>query len=444
MYQYIIIIVSDQISPPRMDSASELADYIERQVVEGALVAGERLPAIRELARRSDLAPGTVAAAIRRLVERGILVTRGRRGTFVAGEAEFVTELAVPDGLFDCASGNPDPSLLPDLGPVLARLDTEPVLYGEPGVFDALEAAARRWAGVEVDSANMAVVGGALDGVERALGAHLRPGDRVMVEAPGWPVVNDLLRAMGLEPVPVPIDDSGYLPDALEERAGSVEAIICTPRVQNPTGAAVDASRAAELGEILDRHPRMLVIEDDHAGFVAGVPLFLIGPRRPRWVLVQSASKSFGPDLRTAVLFGDPVTVRRLRARQAAGAGWVSHLLQQLLASLLDDPSTPGLLERATQVYDQRREALISALARRDLVARGRSGFNVWVEVPDEQRAVAALADAGFAVRGGDRWRQGTPPAVRITTSLLLPEHCEEMADALAAAVSVEPRPRSA
>jgi DNA-binding transcriptional regulator YhcF (GntR family) len=64
-------------------TARELTDDIERRIVDGVLAPGERLPSVRRLADDLDLAPNTVASAYRLLGDRGVVVGRGRRGTFV-------------------------------------------------------------------------------------------------------------------------------------------------------------------------------------------------------------------------------------------------------------------------------------------------------------------------------------------------------------------------
>ena len=50
----------------------------------GVLPPGTRLPAIRQLAADLALATGTVARAYRELEAAGIIITRGRHGTYVA------------------------------------------------------------------------------------------------------------------------------------------------------------------------------------------------------------------------------------------------------------------------------------------------------------------------------------------------------------------------
>jgi DNA-binding transcriptional MocR family regulator len=189
----------------------------------------------------------------------------------------------------------------------------------------------------------------------------------------------------------------------------------------------------------------VLLVEDDHAGPVAGVPaLTLAHDARPRWAVVRSVSKSLGPDLRLALLAGDALTVARVEGRQSLGCGWVSHVLQAAVAALWSDPRVARRLERAERAYTGRRRALLAALARRGITAHGRSGLNVWVPVPEESAAVTALAAAGWAVRAGERYRLRSPPAVRVTIATLEPRDAERFAADLARALARSDRTSTA
>ncbi|WP_225755073.1 GntR family transcriptional regulator [Actinotalea sp. Marseille-Q4924] len=61
---------------------------VERQATEGVLTPGARLPTVRRLAEDLGLAVNTVARAYRELEQGGVVVTRGRSGTFVAVRGE--------------------------------------------------------------------------------------------------------------------------------------------------------------------------------------------------------------------------------------------------------------------------------------------------------------------------------------------------------------------
>jgi DNA-binding transcriptional MocR family regulator len=274
--------------------------------------------------------------------------------------------------------------------------------------------------------------------VERVLLAWLRPGDRVAVEDPGFPRVFDLVAALGLVAVPVAIDEQGLRPDALATAlARGVSACVITPRAQNPTGAALDSGRVRALRALLRDRPEVLVVEDDHAGPVAGVAAHtLVTARRPRWAVVRSVAKSLGPDLRVALLAGDAVTVERVEGRQRLGPGWVSNLLQRLVVDLWADPAVAKNLARATDAYRSRRDAFVDALASRGIVVRAPSGLNVWVPVPDEAAVVRSMLDAGYAVASGARFRIASTPAVRVTTAALPERRASAVARALEAACS--------
>ena len=252
------------------------------------------------------------------------------------------------------------------------------------------------------------------------LAAWLTPADRVIVEDPGHAVTFDLVAAMGFTAVPVPVDDLGIRPDGLAAAlARGAGALIVTPRAQAATGAAWDAGRAAQVAGVLRRYPATGVIEDDHAGPVAGVPAFSACSDRTRWVTLRSVSKSLGPDLRVAVMAGDEATVTRVAGRQALGTGWVSYQLQETVADLWSDAQTARTHATAARVYADRGAALRSALAAHGITASGRSGFTCWVPVADEDGVASSLAAAGWAVAPGQRFRIAAPPGVRISFARL-------------------------
>ncbi|MFF4015675.1 aminotransferase class I/II-fold pyridoxal phosphate-dependent enzyme [Streptomyces sp. NPDC001843] len=427
--------------------AAEIAASIEGAVGTGALEPGRLLPPMRELALSLGVNPNTVAAAYRTLRERGVIETAGRRGSRIrpkpATTGREEVRVDVPAGVRDLSDGNPDPALLPPLAPTLAavaeELDREPVLYGDDPVEPELARVARAELDADhVPEGPLAVLSGALDAVERVLTAHLRPGDAVAVEDPGWGHTLDLVAALGLRTTPVGVDDEGPRPEELRTalRSGA-RALIVTDRAQNPTGAAVSAPRARALRAVLREYPETLLIEDDHGHGIVDLPLHPLAGVTRHWAFVRSAAKAYGPDLRLAVLTGDPVTVDRVRGRQRLGPGWVSLLLQRAVFRMWADGVVDGPAVAAA--YRTRRELLIDALAERGVRAHGRSGMNVWVPVPDETGAVARLLHAGWAVSPGARFRLNTPPGIRITVSTLDPAEAGPLADAITSAVGPAP-----
>ncbi|MEU3192794.1 aminotransferase class I/II-fold pyridoxal phosphate-dependent enzyme [Streptomyces sp. NPDC006992] len=423
--------------------AAEIADSVERGVGRGALAPGDPLPPLRELATALGVNPNTVAAAYRTLRDRGVIETAGRRGSRVRQRPATAPRESVrvepPPGGVDLSTGNPDPALLPPLTAAFTasadRAARAPVLYGAPDTDPGFASLARAALDADgVPAGPLAVTSGSLDAIERVLTAHLRPGDAVAVEDPGWGSLLDLVPALGLRPMPVPVDDSGPLPADLERALEQgARAVLITDRAQNPTGAAVPAARAAELRAVLAARPETLLIEDDHGHGIVDLPLHPLASTTHHWALVRSTAKAYGPDLRLAVLTGDPLTVDRVRGRQRLGPGWVSQLLQRAVAHLWETGATRT--EQVAGSYGARRSALIGALAARGVAAHGRSGMNVWVPVPDETGPVARLLQAGWAVAPGARFRLASPPGLRLTVSPLSPADIERVAADVAAAL---------
>ena len=246
---------------------------MEAGVRGGQLAPGDQLPAVRELAAQLGVSPTTVAAAYSDLrpgasppARPGGHPHQGRSpGQFAgvpsapAGTRDLITAARIPACSRCSRPGRPG----------------GPPMYAEAPVAPRLRLlAARQLAADGIDTASLTVTGGALDAVERVLATWLTPADRVIVEDPGHAVTYDLVAAMGFTTVPVPVDDLGTRPDGLAAAlARGAGALIVTPRAQAATGAAWDAGRAAEIAGCC-ADPVTGVIEDDHAGPVAGVPGF--------------------------------------------------------------------------------------------------------------------------------------------------------------------------
>ncbi|HEX2297044.1 MAG TPA: GntR family transcriptional regulator, partial [Pseudonocardiaceae bacterium] len=199
-----------------------IADSVEAAIESGRLAESEPLPSVRGLAARLGVSPTTVSAAYRDLRLRGVVTSEAGRVTRVGVRPVSRAQQYGPvvPGVRDLSDGNPDPELLPDIGATLRRLELPPFLYGAPAVLPELAEIATEQFGdlpgwFRRNAGPVAVVGGAMDGVERVLASRARPNDRVAVEDPGYPGVLELVRSMGMVPVGVAVDDAGPVPSAL-------------------------------------------------------------------------------------------------------------------------------------------------------------------------------------------------------------------------------------
>lgn len=424
-------------------TAAEIAASVEQAIRSGRISAGHKLPSVREVADQLRVNRNTVTMAYSKLRDAGLITGAGRQGSRVAGTQPLdAYRPVIPAGARDLASGNVDASLLPDLMAYLQGMDLSPGGYEMVDDHSKLIEFGRSVFEKDgITTTQLGVVSGAMDGIERALRTHLRAGDAIGVEDPGYVSVMLLVRALGLRTIPIAVDDEGIKPDALEAALNAgIKALVVTPRAQNPTGARLTAARAEELRRLLAHYPSVLLVEDDHAGDISGVERRALvpytGEGRP-WAVVRSVSKFLGPDLRLALVAGDVMTIARLRDQQALGPRWVSHILQCLAFRMWSAPETGQIIDRAAKAYSSRRERLIACLADRGLRGYGASGLHVWVPVAREAEAVQGMLARGWSIQAGEVFRLRSEPGVRIGIAGL--QEGEEEAVAIALAESLMP-----
>ena len=391
---------------------SGIAAAIARLITSGDLAPGDRLPTVRELAADLGVSPATVSHAWQALAGVGLIVSRGRSGSFVrAARTTWIPPRSrnladQPLARLDLSTGTPDPLLLPDLGPALSRVSSRAgtTSYLDSPALPELETLLRASWPYEVDA--VTVVDGAMDALSRTLDLVLQFGSRVVVETPGFPPLFDLLEHLGIERLPVDIDEHGIRPESLAAALKlSPAAIVLQPRTHNPAGVSMTDARAAELARIIrsSRHADdTVVVEDDHSGAISAIPEVSLGTYLPdRVVHIRSFSKSHGPDLRIAAVGGPRELIDRLVARRLLGPGWTARLLQRILYDLLSNANTIDQISDARRIYRGRQKALSDALLRQGYPAQLPDGINLWMRVDDERAAVVQLAAGGIRVAAG-------------------------------------------
>lgn len=423
-------------------TAKGLAHAVSRAIRDGVLVPGTKLPPIREVARQLALSPTTVSAGWALLARSGTIQTDGRRGTTVAdtsvpvaGHYQTALEHQAPF-MLDLSTGIPDVALLPSLQRAIEGLTTA----GTPSYLDAPvlpELAATLQDDWPYSTENISIVDGAMDALDMVTRATLRFGDRVVVEHPCFPPIVDLLTAIGVRLVGVPLDDEGLrLPELEEALSPPVAAVFLQARAQNPTGVSLSARRARGIAKLL-KGSETLVVEDDSAGSISTAPLASIGRWLPdQTVHIRSFSKSHGPDLRLAAMSGPADLLHVLTGRRQLGQGWSSRLLQRILLNLLTDPTSDAEIAAARTEYARRRAAVVDELARHDVPVGGTDGINIWVPVHDESAAIVRLASRGIGVTPGNPFAvlPQAPPHIRVTVGLAQHDHAGLAAELAAAA----------
>src|SRR4029078_10826304 len=225
-------------------SARGIAAAVGRMITRGDLAVGTRLPTVRELSKSLGVSPTTVSEAWQTVTSVGAIDARGRQGTFVRqptgpGAPRRYRRVTAGPGHFalDLSTGTPPSSLLPDLGPVVAKVSRQSLTssYLDNPVLPDTEAHLHD--GCPFAAEALTVVDGAMAALDRVAQVVVRLGDRVIVEHPTFPPLLDLLDELGAEVIGVDLDGEGPIVAQVAEavRQNPV-AIFLQPRAHNPTG----------------------------------------------------------------------------------------------------------------------------------------------------------------------------------------------------------------
>ncbi|MBP2336595.1 DNA-binding transcriptional MocR family regulator [Saccharothrix coeruleofusca] len=379
-----------------------LAARLRELVDEGLLPAGTLLPPDRALAAALAVGRTTVVAAYDVLRQEGRLTRRRGSGTWVsaggaaAARAEtanpmFVNLLEPEDGVlqFACAGpASPPPRLVAAYQRAMARLPADDLGYhplGHPRLRAAL-AARYRALGVPTTPDQVLVTTGGQQALALVVRALLRPGDEVLVEAPTYPGVLDLLR----EAAAVVRAER----DLTAAPVGRPALVYAMPSFRNPTGTSMSALERQRLVRVAGGVPLLFDEVLSDLDFDAGPPR----PPEAAAITVASLSKVVWGGLRVGWVRADAALIARL-ARFKAVHDLGGAVLDQLAAAELVADYADVRAERVAALRAQHDH--LCARLRRDLpeweFAPAAGGQTLWVRLP----GVDAASYAQVALRHG-------------------------------------------
>lgn len=417
--------------PLRVQLEQELRDAIRA----GRLAAGERLPSSRALAAELGISRGLVLECYSQLQAEGFLTSRSGSSTRVSANAlasaEVPARAAPPTRLaVDFRAGVPDLTSFPRRdwawalrGACLAATPAE-LDYGDPRGVESLRAILagylRRVRGTLASPDQIVICSGFAQGINLVLQTLADRGiGRVAIEDPGDDDYFITCPRLGMQVIPIPIDDRGI--DVAALAASGVRAVILTPTHQFPTGVGLAPERRQALIAWANERDATIIEDDYDAEFrYDRAPIGALQGLAPeRVALIGTTSKSLTPTLRLGwVLCPSPLLEAVIEEKRLSDRG--SPALEQLaLAAMIESGRYDRHLRHMRRVYGARRDTLIGALAAHapHIALHGlAAGFHAVADLPadaDEhavveqarERSIGLYAMASYRLSG-----QGGPP----------------------------------
>jgi DNA-binding transcriptional MocR family regulator len=422
----------------------QLRAALEEAIKSGGLAAGERLPSERDLCARLALSRTTVVAAYRELESRGLVRSHVGRGTFVCATPEpagapfawrgkvaaGAAHLNDSAGLRQLLRGANDPDLISfavgspafECFPVEDYLRlTERALRRHAA--DALGIAPtegqprlRRAIGERFGTKpeKVLVLSGSQQGIDLIARCLIDPGDRVVVDRPGYVGAIQTFRAAGATLVGWDAARADF--DELEDLLVRYrpKLIYTDPTFQNPTGRVMTQRERQDLLKLAARY-RTPVVEDDPwsetylDGQPPPPPLYHLDPYSIV-IHLGTFSKTLAPGLRLGWLAASEYIVDQLAAIKQHENLFTEGLGQFVIADFLLSGRYDEHMDALRREHARKRGVMRAALGRAGAGPRlsfnePRGGLNFWCRLPAgvEARPLleAALA-AGVAFAPGE------------------------------------------
>ncbi|HEV7310810.1 PLP-dependent aminotransferase family protein [Ensifer sp.] len=408
-----------------------IADAIARDIGEGRLPDGARLPPQRALAEALGIDFTTVSRAYNEARHRGLVEGRVGQGTYVKPRRATIarpTASSVVDMSMNLPPLFDDLGLAARLWDDIAGLQADQGLgllmrYQAPGGAAHNRAAGAAWLKQrlgDIPSERILVSAGAQGALLATISTLAKAGDTVCCEAITYPGLRALAAHLGIELRGVAIDDSGLIPEAFQAECAkrAPKALYCNPTLHNPTTATLSLERRRAIVAIA-RHYGVPIIEDDAYGALPVSPPPPLASLAPELVYyVGGLAKCLSPALRIAYLVvPDSRSSIRLEGAIRATVGMASPLAAMIATRWIEDGTADAALA-AIRAETAARQQIAAELLPTATLRTDPSAFHAWLRLPQpwtRGELNARLQAAGVSVVVSDAFALDMPPeAVRL------------------------------
>jgi len=259
--------------------------------------------------------------------------------------------------------------------------------------------------GIVVPAGDIFITNGAQAAIDLIVAALLEPGDRALVEDPGYFNVCAILRASGIEPLGVGVDDQGICVERFGRR--SARLTYLTPSHQYPTGAVLSLERRVALLEWAERTQAWIVEDDYDSEFNyrgRTQPALRALGADGRVIYLGTFSKTLTPALRIAYIVVPTALKPIFAAMQIVRGAAPNTLVQAALARFMSRGYFSRHVTNMRKIYDERRRFVLDAFSERFgesiRIDDSRAGLHFVAHIPsgDDRAMSAAAAKHGIVV----------------------------------------------
>lgn len=413
---------ADQEAGQKIPLYEQIYLAIRRDIEDGKISCGEKLPSTRLLAGNLNVSRFTVDLAYEQLVSEGYVQARAGSGFFVCDLSDLFSGLTQanqkPQTIAE--EKKKEPVIRIDFSPFAVDTAHFPYNIWKKRNKEVLEEPqellfAREACGDERLREAIATY------LYRARGVHCKPqqiligagneylllllvqllgGDRsVVMESPTYMQAYEVLRHAGCRVRAAGMDGDGLLRAELERAPADV--IYIMPSHQFPVGTVMPLKRRQELLDWAANAAGRYIIEDDHDSEFryVGKPIPSLQSRDKHDCVIYlgTFSKSISPALRMSYM----VLPKHLGARYHEQFGFYSSTVstqqQHIVRRFMESGDFERHLNRMRRIYKAKHDFLLKELKRRAWVKKisgENAGLHLVVEVDTEQSEEALLAAA--------------------------------------------------